>query len=156
MNQKKKLMIQLYFSTFTPPPFTPPHLSQSFRYVPVSPSFCPHLSSPLQRYPYLSMHHNQTSLLIHVALGYHFISLLLFLCEVTAVWLALDSAPPSHPHYIFTLCWHRTDWYTGIHIFVTQPHLYVLLFIWSQHWFLGVLKWKTVHLFHAFFCMKSW
>lgn len=33
----------------------------------------------------LSMHHNQTSLLIHVALGYHFMSLLLFFCEVTAV-----------------------------------------------------------------------
>lgn len=63
----------------------------------------------LSTYSSVPMHHNQTSLLIHVALRYHFISLLLFFCEVASVCLAPDSAMLSHPHYIFTLGYLRTQ-----------------------------------------------
>lgn len=80
-------------------------------------------------YPYLAMHHNQTSLLIHVAQGYHFISPLLFFREVATVWLAPDSAVLSHPHYIFTLRYPRTQWYTCAHISLTKLTLSLSLFL---------------------------
>lgn len=114
-------------------------------------SFC--LSFPLWMQPYVPMHHNQTGLLIHVAPGYHFIFLLLFFCEVASVWLAPDSAPPSHPHYIFTLRYPRTQWCTCTHIFfffpLTKQLLCVSLF-WAGAGFFGMWTWKAVSLFRTF------
>lgn len=88
------------------------------------------------------MHHNQTSLLIHVARGYHLISPLLFFREVATVWLAPDSALLSHPHYIFTLRYPRTQWYTCAHISLTRLFFFLCVLIWRQQSVCGGLKWR--------------
>lgn len=77
-----------------------------------------------------------------------------FFCEVASVWLAPDSAPPSHPHYIFTLRYPRTQWCTCTHIFffffpLTKQLLCVSLF-WAGAGFFGMWTWKAVSLFRTF------
>lgn len=106
-------------------------ISHSFYLFPSVCSFlCPPLffSRPLSLFPFVCLFHYECSLtcpctitkpgclfMLHQGITLFFCYY--FFCEVASVWLAPDSAPPSHPHYIFTLRYPRTQWCTCTHIF---------------------------------------
>lgn len=66
-----------------------------------------------------------------------------FFCVVASVWLAPDSATLSHPHYIFTLRFPRTQ---NAHTFPHTPNALCVSFVYAS---LGSME---IHLCGGFFC----
>lgn len=65
-----------------------------------------------------------------------------FFCVVASVWLAPDSATLSHPHYIFTLRFPRTQ---NAHTFPHTPNALCVSFVYAS---LGSME---IHLHVGFF-----